>query len=1481
MTTYQLSQFPWDTSAHPIGTTPAGQTILLGGFSGLFFEKKVGNLYQFVTVPDRGPNGTPTDTDGDGVEERPFALPDYQARVIRFTLNPDSQEIKIVAEIPLKRADGITPISGRPNLQAGKLGFAYTDEIPIDLLGKPLNNDPLGADLEAIVIAPDGSFWMSDEYRPAIYHFSATGVLLNRFIPQGTAIAAGLPPETFGQETLPAVYAQRRANRGFEGLALDTDKNRLYAWIQSPIDNPDTANDSSSRQSSILRILEVNPSNGEATGEYIQILNDLDKAVDKIGDAVYQGKGKFLVNERDSAVGPQADKLVFEVDLNKATNILGTELSRATGEQALEKKTAADLAALGVKPVEKTFLFNLASLGYVAGDKTEGLALLPDGTIAVINDNDFGLLEQPLPTPPNGSIPLNPEPVPIVLGLVKPQIRVATFNASLNRNAYGELIADLSTPNDTQAQATAEIIQRINPDVILINEFDYDATGLAARLFQENYLGVSQNGVTPIEFPYVYWAPSNTGIASGFDLDNNGKIVNIPGQSGFGNDAFGFGNFPGQFGMVLYSKFAINLPEVKTFQFFRWRDMPGALLPVDPSTGQPWYSEAELNAFRLSSKSHWDIPIQVGNEVIHILADHPTPPVFDGPEDRNGTRNHDEIRLWADYISPGRNSYIYDDGGSFGGFTGGERFVILGDHNADPVDGDSVNGAILQLLSNPLVNTELTPASEGGVEAAKIQGGANANHKGNPRYDTSDFGDAPPSSGNLRVDYALPSKNLNIVNAEVFWPTSQDPLAPLVAASDHRLTFVDIQIGELDTLPNGVASGDVTQDTALLWTLSTVVGDITFEYATNPNFQNSQKVTAQATDITLPVKVELEELEPNTNYYYRVVDAFGTSKSGEFITAAESGKKVGLNFGVTGDWRGELAPYPAISNVAAQNLDFFVKHGDTIYADYASPAVPIPQAQSLRDYRAKHQEVYGSRFGENFWAELQASTAIFATIDDHEVINDFAGGAPASSDPRFPETTGLINDTQLYNNGLQAFQEYNALRDEFYGATGDPRTAEERKLYRYNTYGDDAAVMVLDNRSFRDQRLVNPDLTNPADVARFYTESLTQERTMLGKAQLEDLKADLLAAENAGITWKFVMVPEPIQNIGPLAPGDRFEGYGKERTEILRFIKENDIDNVVFIAADVHVTLVNNLTYQEAWGTPQIATGAWEITTGSVAFHPPTVAPKAQLNALLNSVGFDPIGLNDNLPQAEGLINAQLLKGDYIVDNTYGWTAFEIDPTSQQLTVTTYGIPSYSESELLADPQAIASRTPEVKSQFVVTPQPLIDTPPTDIFGTSADDEFDSVLGTKGFIGSGQNLFTASGNDTVDVTQASGNNRIDLGSGDDTLFAGSNNRIIAGSGRDRLFLGRPVGNNIVTGGGDADQFWLVTDMVDIPTKPNIITDFTLGSDVLGFGGTNLGFADILLTQDGPNTRVNALGQDLAILQNVLATSLSAANFVFN
>ena len=367
-----------------------------------------------------------------------------------------------------------------------------------------------------------------------------------------------------------------------------------------------------------------------------------------------------------------------------------------------------------------------------------------------------------------------------------PSLRIATYNTSLYDDAAGGVVARLQA-GDPDAREIAAVLQRVRPDVVLLNEFDYDDAGRAADLFQRDYLETAQpGGGAPLHYLYRYLAPVNTGVPSGLDLDGNGTA----GGSGRdrGNDAWGYGMHPGQYGMLVLSRYPIDEAAVRTFQHLKWSAMPGARQPRDPQTGEPWYSPAVWSQLRLSSKSHWDLPIATPLGVVHLLAAHPTPPVFDGPENRNGLRNFDEIRLWADYLRPGSvaATWLCDDQGRCGGLPDDAGFVIVGDYNADPVDGDGVTGAIAQLLEHPRVNAGFVPRSEGAVERASLRGIV---REGDVSAHTGDFG---PEGGTLYLDYVLPSTGLRVRDGAVFWPPRDHPAAAVADASDHHLVWLDL-----------------------------------------------------------------------------------------------------------------------------------------------------------------------------------------------------------------------------------------------------------------------------------------------------------------------------------------------------------------------------------------------------------------------------------------------------------------------------------------------------------------------------------------------------------------------------------------------------------------------------------------------------------------------------------------------------------------
>lgn len=591
-----------------------------------------------------------------------------------------------------------------------------------------------------------------------------------------------------------------------------------------------------------------------------------------------------------------------------------------------------------------------------------------------------------------------------------------------------------------------------------------------------------------------------------------------------------------------------------------------------------------------------------------------------------------------------------------------------------------------------------------------------------------------------------------------------------------------------DHFPNGVAAGDVDQSSVVLWARAESAGPITFEYGRDPDFSGVpdgvQTVMVddppEGETLTIPVTVDISGLDAGTQYYYRACRgemcpegcqysvALGLESRGSFRTPHAGGHN-GLRFGVSSCFRGDLKPFTAIQNIPERDLDFFVALGDTTYADsdqtYADGSItPLKNARAttLAHFRTKNECVYSqlscrggdnmSSLDSNVLAQVRASTAVYVNIDDHEVINDFAGGAHPRSqvdtvecrreplpsplpgidpfgvcfcpepDPENNCKRQFNNDTDLFNDALQAWYEYNPVRKEQYGQTGDPRTAKKKKLYRYRTFGKDAAIFMVDTRSFRDEPLGIEILGKP--VAELPLQSYERGRTILGSAQLKELLLDLKDAHDKGITWKFVLVPEPIQNLGWFLASDRFEGYARERGQILDYIESFCIANVVFISGDIHANIANNLVYKRRFLDLKRYSETWDISTGPVAYGTPygqtlvdglnellaacegkplctellpvdlppldvfnLLTPEKRnalverlLNHMLDVMRYPRVGLYDEdlyvafLQKASAHIPATLLEGGYLDANSYSWTEFEINDVTRNLTVTTYGI---------------------------------------------------------------------------------------------------------------------------------------------------------------------------------------------------------------
>lgn len=389
----------------------------------------------------------------------------------------------------------------------------------------------------------------------------------------------------------------------------------------------------------------------------------------------------------------------------------------------------------------------------------------------------FWLAVVPNTTRGQGNLPI-PNSLPTEEPVEKSptSIRIASFNVSLYGKQAGDVAERLLSGDDAQATDLATVIQAVRPDILLLCEIDHESDGRTLDAFADGYLA---KGDAAIEYPNRWSVPTNTGLLGKLDLDSDGD-VELP------TDAHGFGQYPGQYAMAVLSRFEIDRDTIRTFQTFRWSAMPDAKKPIDPVTGKSFYSDQVWQSLRLSSKNHVDIPILIPNprdepaasrspkpHTLHLLASHPTPPVFDGVEDRNGKRNHDEIRFWNEYISKPNAEWIVDDDGVIGGLqsdsAASPMFVIAGDLNSDPKQGDSLRNGIAKLLNNPLVRDPHPTSPQHGVSTAKF------------------------ARNEIRVDYVLPSSNLNVVRSAVVWPDAQTDLGKRARATDHRMVWVDIE----------------------------------------------------------------------------------------------------------------------------------------------------------------------------------------------------------------------------------------------------------------------------------------------------------------------------------------------------------------------------------------------------------------------------------------------------------------------------------------------------------------------------------------------------------------------------------------------------------------------------------------------------------------------------------------------------------------
>ncbi len=322
--------------------------VKLGGFgSSMYFHAADSSFY---LLTDRGPNVA-----GTTAESLVFPLPDYTPAVGRFRRQGDS--LVLLQKIPLRQPDG-TPFNGLPRMSDGATG-----EIPYDLHGNTIANPSQGLDPEGLAVAPDGTFWISDEYGPYVLHFDRNGLLIGQFAP-----GAGLPDH----------YTRRRPNRGMEGLTISADGKKLYGILQSPLYWPDATTKDRSVNN---RILEIDLQEGTVR-EY---LYRMDNPANVVSEIAFVSDSVLLVLERDGEFPRNGNgfKKIFRIAITSSAEI---------SAEAVEPLSLSELSDRGILPVEKTLFADiLTEIPGYRHDKPEGIALLDDSVLAVVNDDDFGV----------------------------------------------------------------------------------------------------------------------------------------------------------------------------------------------------------------------------------------------------------------------------------------------------------------------------------------------------------------------------------------------------------------------------------------------------------------------------------------------------------------------------------------------------------------------------------------------------------------------------------------------------------------------------------------------------------------------------------------------------------------------------------------------------------------------------------------------------------------------------------------------------------------------------------------------------------------------------------------------------------------------------------------------------------------------------------------------------------------------------------
>jgi 2',3'-cyclic-nucleotide 2'-phosphodiesterase (5'-nucleotidase family) len=1521
------------TLSYAAGAANLPVGVQAGGLSGLWFdgvETIDGQALDiYFSITDRGPNGTLT------AGKRQFLDPDFQPSIYKLGMNRATGAVSELAIIGLKRPDG-TALTGLPQLQ-GK------DEIPVDAANLNLAYDPFGIDSETISIftASIGGvsrkvFAVGDEYRGQIGLFDfSTGNLIQRYIPAGQkALLQAQHGSVIGAETidsLPAIYGNRWANRGIEGMAFNSKDGLLYAFMQSPLDIDSNGDGVAAERSpsQLTRILAIDPATGAPVKEHLYLLSGR-SGQDKIGDVTYDAaRDLFLVMERDSSRALNGFKSVYEVDLRGATNTLprtsGTgpaSWADAIGVSSPElldnsltlvsgvytTSSADRLAAAGIQLANKVELFNLPSVGgTLSFDKPEGLTLRDDGAVVINYDNDFGgegangnaftvvtFSNPALDTEDQGDGGgYKPATNHDLYGLVMPDgLATFTYNGENFILAAGEgddrndfldpdetarvsalLTAAASATPAQKAGLVATNAQRLN---ILTNTGDLDRDGIVDQAYT---LGSRSLRIFDSKGNVVFdsgTALEELAVAKGLYPVNSRED-----DKGIEPEMVEVFTTNGR----TYAFVALERTSTSMAAIFDVSN-PYAPLAVDPIIF-PGAQRIEGITFLTSATNaaRSVIASSEGNDVVSVV-DFPIPYRLQLLHLSDG-----EAGLLASQMAPYLAALVDGFDNTFANtliLAGGDNFIpspfLNGGTDISVRDElNAVTGSTISMAAStnhPIAAVDIAIHNLIGVEASTI---------GNHEFDLGSrvFRDSfTPGSvaGWVGAQFPYLSANLTFSADADLNPrfNNTTTTAGLEEAASQKGRIVPSAV----VTKNGEKIGLVGATTQVLELISSTGGVEVKGFNGDGSERDDMALLASQLQ---PVIDDLISQGVNKVILMAHLQQIANEKAlapllrgVDIILAGGSNTRLGDSNDQAVAFPGHAAnfadAYPLLTQgsdgapTLIVNTDNEYTYLGRLVVDFDAQGRVIPGSvdpQISGAYAATAANV------ANAWnvSEAQLTTTAFADGTKAENVQDLTDAVQAVIASKDGQVWGF---TKVYLEGERAFvrsEETNlgdltADANLVYARTIDPTVVISLK----NGGGIRSQIGSVDVVSgAKNPPLANPSANKPeGGVSTLDIENSLRFNNSLSLVTVSASKLKELLEHGIALY--------PNQGRFPQVSGVAFS----------------------FDLTKPAGSRILNLAIQDSQGNDLDVV----VRGGALAGDPNRAFRMVTLNFLAGGGDSYPFPTDATANRVDLFNAAAALTGAA----SFSGDGTEQDALAEYLRAN-HGTAAeaYNQAETTAR-QDLRLQNTALRSDEVIDVK----------IGTAGvDDSFSSeAIKLQGFDGKGDVLFTGAGADQVDIALLSGSaNRIFTGSGQDVIYAGSrdvitggsgddaiwaldgdgnrlsgglgndtfiigssNNRALGGAGNDKFSILEAAGSNHLNGGGGTDQFWLISGAGDLPAAKQFVIDFKPGEDMVGLQG--VGFSSLSFIQMGADTLLKVAGVEVGHFTNLSAASLnSQANFV--